>query len=44
MELQHIDDSDVQIILRKSNVVKMISLFDIMLGVMFLFFVPYYGC
>ena len=43
MELEHIENSEVELILQKSKAVKFISFFDIMVSLLYLFFVPFYG-
>ena len=43
MEIEHISDSQVQIILYKSNIVKFISLFDTIINIFYFFYIPIYS-
>ena len=43
MEIEHISDSQVQIILYKSNIVKFISLFDTIINIIYFFYMPIYS-
>ena len=43
MELENIDDSILVEIFKKSNLVKFISLYDLIISIVYLIFIPYYG-
>jgi len=43
MELEYIDDETIVKIFKKSNLVKFITLYDLLNSIFYLFFVPFYG-